>query len=261
MVLGLLLSRCPNVPVIQDLARQYGVDRAALRGGGSQRKVHPLRAVRAGLQRHGQAHTCSTFPTAASIAWWARRSWRRRRDCIGCGACTIVCPTGAIEIVLEKEALYQEKPLGPTSAIYVPSLQAVPRVPVIDTDSCIRFRQQARGGAEDACGVCQTLCEARAIDFTQKDEIDRSERGRDHRRHRFRRFRPCADAAVLLWQVAQHHHRHGVRAAVQRQRADRRPDPHRRRCRRPRAWPSCTASAAATSTPTSTAHASAACTR
>jgi len=96
----------------------------------------------------------------------------KTRDCIGCGACTIVCPTGAIEIVLEKEALYAAKPLGPASAIYVPFLQAVPRVPVIDTDACIRFRQQARTNGElaDACGVCQLLCEARAIDYTQQDE-------------------------------------------------------------------------------------------
>jgi len=55
----------------------------------------------------------------------------------------------------------------------VPSLQAVPRVPVIDTDSCIRFRQYDRslGQITDACGACQQLCEAHAIDFTQKDEI------------------------------------------------------------------------------------------
>jgi len=44
-------------------------------------------------------------------------------------------------------------------------------VPVIDTDACIRFRQQARDGAEDACGVCQALCEPQAIDFAQQDEI------------------------------------------------------------------------------------------
>ncbi len=97
----------------------------------------------------------------------------KTRDCIGCGACTIVCPTGAIEIVLEQNAIYAEKPLGPTAAIYVPSLQAVPRVPVIDTDSCIRFRQHDRSNGEiaDACGACQMLCEANAIDFTRQDEI------------------------------------------------------------------------------------------
>ncbi len=45
-------------------------------------------------------------------------------------------------------------------------------MPVIDTDSCIRFRQHDRSNGEvaDACGACQMLCEANAIDFTRKDE-------------------------------------------------------------------------------------------
>jgi heterodisulfide reductase subunit A len=74
---------------------------------------------------------------------------------------------------LEQAAVYQEKPLGPTSAIWVPSMQAVPRVPVIDTDACIRFRQQDRTNGEiaDACGACQMLCEADAVNFDQEDEI------------------------------------------------------------------------------------------
>jgi heterodisulfide reductase subunit A len=45
-------------------------------------------------------------------------------------------------------------------------------VPVIDTDTCIRFRQQDRTNSEikDACGACQMLCEAGAIDFNRQDE-------------------------------------------------------------------------------------------
>jgi len=106
---------------------------------------------------------------------------QKTRVCIGCGACTIVCPTGAIAMLLNREGIYfdreyavfEEKPLGPTSAIYVPFLQAVPRVPVIDTDTCIRFRQQDRTAGEiaDACGACAMVCEAGAIAFTQKDEV------------------------------------------------------------------------------------------
>jgi len=50
---------------------------------------------------------------------------------------------------------------------------AVPRIPVIDTDSCIRFRQNDRTNGEiaDACGVCQMVCEAGAVNFDQQDEI------------------------------------------------------------------------------------------
>jgi heterodisulfide reductase subunit A len=172
VVLGLLLSRCPNVPVIQDLAREYGITEPPFPTDDPDEKC-----ILCGLC----ARTCQELVKADVLNFSQRGIERcvgppfleKTRQCIGCGACTIVCPTGAIEIVLEKEAIYKEKPLGPASAIWVPSMQAVPRVPVIDTDACIRFRQNDRGNGEiaDACGACQMLCEADAINFDQQDEI------------------------------------------------------------------------------------------
>jgi len=171
-ILGLLLSRCPNVPVIQDLAREYGVmeppfptdkpDEKCILCGLCVRTCHEL--VKADVLNFSQAGVERRVGPPFL---------EKTRQCIGCGACTIVCPTGAIEIVLEKDAVYQEKPLGPTSAIWVPSLTAVPRVPVIDTDACIRFRQNDRTNGEiaDACGVCEMVCEAGAINFEQQDEV------------------------------------------------------------------------------------------
>ena len=172
MILGLLLSRCPNVPLIQDLAREYGVTEPPFPTDNPDEKC-----ILCGLC----VRVCNDMVKAHVLNFSERGIERvvgppfmeKTRQCIGCGACTIVCPTGAIEIVLEQAAVYEAKPLGPTSAIYVPSLQAVPRVPVIDTDACIRFRQNDRTNGEitDACGACQMLCEAGAIDFTQQDEI------------------------------------------------------------------------------------------
>jgi len=43
-----------------------------------------------------------------------------------------------------------------------PTMQAVPHQPVIDYDSCIHFKT-------DACRVCATVCEAKAIDHGQQD--------------------------------------------------------------------------------------------
>jgi heterodisulfide reductase subunit A len=77
--------------------------------------------------------------------------------------------------VAEDKAIYEALPLGPTSAIHVPSLQAIPRVPVIDTDACIHFRTAdlglGSGNGDGGCGVCEMLCEAEAIDFDIEDEL------------------------------------------------------------------------------------------
>lgn len=171
-VLALMLSRCPEAPAIQDLARQYGVTKplfAAEDPGQS--------CILCGLC----VRTCHELVKARVLNFSQRGTDRQvgppfleeSSQCIGCGACTIVCPTGAIEVALEDVAVYEAKPLGPTSAVWVPSMQAVPLVPVIDRDACIHFRQLDRSDGEiaDACQACQMLCEADAIDFEQEDEI------------------------------------------------------------------------------------------
>jgi heterodisulfide reductase subunit A len=172
VIAGLLLSRCPNVPVVQDLALEYGVKEPPYPVKNPDEKCILCGLCVRVCNDMVKAHVLN-FSNHGVERVVGPPFMEKTRECIGCGACTIVCPTGAIEIVLEKEAIYQEKPLGPTASIYVPSLQAVPRVPVIDTDTCIRFRQQDRTNGEiaDACGACQMVCEAGAIDFNKKDEI------------------------------------------------------------------------------------------
>ena len=48
--------------------------------------------------------------------------------------------------------------LAPRKAIYIPFPQAVPKVAVIDERYCVR------------CGLCERVCEAEAIDFSQEPE-------------------------------------------------------------------------------------------
>lgn len=54
--------------------------------------------------------------------------------------------------------------LNNRSAIYTPFAQAIPNVPVIDREHCLKFKT-------GKCGVCSKVCQAGAIDYDQQDEI------------------------------------------------------------------------------------------
>ena len=77
--------------------------------------------------------------------------------CTGCGVCAEKCPKKVTDHAFEAG-------LGQRKAIYTPFPQAVPRVPVIDADSCIWFQREK-------CRACEKLCPTGAIDFDQEDEI------------------------------------------------------------------------------------------
>jgi heterodisulfide reductase subunit A len=76
--------------------------------------------------------------------------------CTGCGLCQTKCPW---KVESEFEA-----GLGKRKAIYTPFPQAVPNIPVIDREHCAYF-------LSGKCRACEKFCEAKAIDFEQKDKI------------------------------------------------------------------------------------------
>jgi len=77
--------------------------------------------------------------------------------CTGCGICMEKCPRKVVDTVFEAG-------MGERKAIYSPFPQAVPRIPVIDVDSCIYF---TRG----KCQVCSKVCPTNAVEYDQKDEM------------------------------------------------------------------------------------------
>ncbi|MFH0888880.1 MAG: CoB--CoM heterodisulfide reductase iron-sulfur subunit A family protein [Planctomycetota bacterium] len=81
--------------------------------------------------------------------------------CTGCGVCIDKCP-----VRKRKDAPKSEFDTGLVSrgAIYIPFPQAVPKVPVIDRETCQFF-------LKGICRICEKSCEAKAINFDQKDEI------------------------------------------------------------------------------------------
>lgn len=77
--------------------------------------------------------------------------------CTGCGLCQEKCPS--------KKSLSEfNRELSTRPAIYTPFAQAIPNVPVIDREACLKFKT-------GKCGICQKVCQAGAIDYEQKDEI------------------------------------------------------------------------------------------
>lgn len=93
----LLLARCPDVPVLKEMARRLGVSPGKYRLVGDRKCILCALCVR----------VCSEIVCADAIALCDRGIDRLvstpfgddTSTCIGCGSCTYVCPTGCIEMV------------------------------------------------------------------------------------------------------------------------------------------------------------------
>jgi heterodisulfide reductase subunit A len=166
LVLEMMLACWPNVPILHKLAQEFGLEQRRFPGVVQDEKedacILCLRCVR----------ICEEVVGACAIGF-EDRGMRRRvvtpfnqesEACIACGACTHVCPTSHMKFQAEE---YKGKPpeflLGPNTAIYVPTPQAVPKVPRIDRDACIHFKT---GG----CQTCVRVCEPGAVNHEMVDQ-------------------------------------------------------------------------------------------
>ena len=130
--------------------------------------------------------------------------------CTGCGICVEKCPRKIIDDVFEAGMGYRK-------AIYTPFPQAVPRTPVIDTANCTWF-------TKGKCQVCLKVCPTSAVDYDQQDEIVELEVGNIIMATGWKLFDCGRDSAVRLRAAAKRVYEPGVRAALQRRRADQRQD-------------------------------------
>ena len=75
--------------------------------------------------------------------------------CTGCGVCTEKCPVKNVP---------NEYNLGMNNrhAAYIPFAQAIPNVAVLDSTRCLKL-------TKGKCGLCEKLCSAGAIDYSQKE--------------------------------------------------------------------------------------------
>jgi heterodisulfide reductase subunit A len=166
MSVELLLARCPNVEVIQDLARDFGIEKPRFKLEDDDCILCGL-CVRICEERMGVS---AISLTGRGINVKVDTPFHIQSDvCMACGACAFICPTGAIKL----EDITKHKPipipsefnmgLSSRTPIYIPYPQAVPNIPVIDRENCVHF-------LTGKCRTCEAFCPTGAINFDQKED-------------------------------------------------------------------------------------------
>jgi len=170
LIVEMLLARCPDVPLLQKMAKQYGIEEPRFK------KEHDT-CILCGLC----VRTCEKMGTNAisltgrGVDMQVDTPFHLQTDaCIACGACASVCPTGHItlEKIRSHHTRLQTKPIASEydmglkgrKPVYVPYAQAVPNTPAIDRSKCVHFKT---GG----CKICTEFCGVDAIDHAMQDEI------------------------------------------------------------------------------------------
>ena len=167
----LLLARCPNSEKVKEVAAQVGVEETRFPERdddcilcGLCTRVCSMLMHSGAIDFRGRGHTREVAPAYD----------KHSSICMACGACAVVCPTGAVD--LEEISARPVRIVGsdydaglvPRSSIYIPYQQAIPKIPVIDRSTCMHF---LKPDELDACRACESACPAGAIDYTQEDEL------------------------------------------------------------------------------------------
>ncbi len=166
IVAELLLARCPESEAIKKIAEEYGIKEPRIKKKNEDCILCGL-CVRMCEERMGR-----------SVISLTGRGPRKKMEppfgkhnemCWTCGACNFVCPVGkrVTELTTQKSfiPIQNEYNMGldQRPSVYIMYPQAVPNKPVIDKTTCIRLNY-------NACGICEEVCEAKAINYDQKDE-------------------------------------------------------------------------------------------
>jgi len=173
MMLELLLARCPDSPRIKDMAKDYGVEETRFPKKDDD-------CILCGLC----TRICEERMGVGAVSFANRGSERKvgvpydkhSPICITCGACQVVCPTDAVDLsevtLNEPRPITSEYDMGMAkrSSIYIPFPQAIPKVAVIDRNTCMHY-------LNDVCKSCENFCQAGAIDYEQEDEFDQIDVG------------------------------------------------------------------------------------
>ena len=166
MVIDLLWSKCPEVPILAEIAGELGLKEPSFPKGEDD-------CILCGLC----TRMCAESQGVGAISFHGRGGKRQvmtpfgefSEVCRTCGACAFVCPTGHIKDIAKisgktPKPKYDEFNAGLETRGNIFRLypQAVPATPAIDRSTCI---QSLTGD----CGACAESCPADAIDYLQQD--------------------------------------------------------------------------------------------
>jgi len=168
MMVELMLAKCPESEVLQDLAAEMGVGKPRIKPKNDD-------CILCGLC----VRMCESRMGRGAIGF-ANRGFQRvvetafdiqSEDCQTCGACDYICPTQKgikFDKITENKVVpilsEFDEGLIRRSAIYIPFPQAVPNYAKIDPEFCVQLNT-------GECKVCTEYCEAEAINFEHKEEI------------------------------------------------------------------------------------------
>jgi len=166
IVAELLLARCPDSDLIKKIAFEQGVGEPRIKKKNDD-------CVYCGLC----VRMCEERMKRSAIGFSGRGPRKKLEPpfgkhnemCWTCGACNSICPVGKKVSILTTEKTPIPIPntynmgLEERPSVYVLYPQAVPNKAIIDKETCVHLNY-------DACGICEVVCEAKAIDYNQKDK-------------------------------------------------------------------------------------------
>ena len=168
-ILELLLAQAPGSKKLAEFAAKYGITSTSF-------KKTPINASNSSCILCGLCvRICNDLMGRGAIGMFGRGAGREVRPAYGelsdqcqvCGACSFVCPTGAIDLTrvatrpVKQHITAYNQFLDARPNIDMAHPQATPRVPVIDRENCVHFKT-------GECGLCSKVCGAGAIDYDQE---------------------------------------------------------------------------------------------
>ncbi|HUV00130.1 MAG TPA: FAD-dependent oxidoreductase [Bacteroidales bacterium] len=166
VVAELLLARCPDSETIKKIAEEYGIKEPRIKKKNEDCILCGL-CVRMCEQRMGRS--AIGFTGRGSRKKLETPFGKHNEMCWICGACNFICPVGKKVQTFTTDRTPIPIPdsfnigLNERASVYVLYPQAIPNKPAIDNNTCLHLNY-------DVCGICKEVCEAKAIDYEQKEQ-------------------------------------------------------------------------------------------